>query len=252
MSGADELIHRRIVELAQMQPGGVVVDLGCGSGPTLAAFARSDPKCAVHGFDRSSDAVAKAIELLASHPGASEFSVVDLRDPVPLPDGCADAVVSYNLLECLPDPLALINEVGRLLAPGGTAVLAHVDFDSLVVAGAPQDLDRRICHASADDQQPCMDCVDGRLGRQLPGLVRRSTLCLRSAEPLVTSQTDLDGHAGRRIGGIRGTLVSAAVKGRGAVPRDDVDRWHESLVQAASLGQFFFAETAILVTAQHP
>ena len=252
MSGADELIHRRIVELAQLRPGGVVVDLGCGSGPTLAAFARSDPQCTVHGFDRSSDAVTKAAELLASHPGSSEFTAADLRDPVPLPDGCADAVVSYNLLECLPDPLALINEVGRLLAPGGTAVLAHVDFDSLVVAGAPQDLDRRICHAFADDQQPWMDCVDGRIGRQLPGLVRRSTLRLRSAEPLVTSQTDLGGHAGRRIEGIHGTLVSAAVKGRGTVPRDEVDRWHETLVQAASLGQFFFAETAILVTAQHP
>ncbi|GLW74477.1 hypothetical protein Kpho02_67750 [Kitasatospora phosalacinea] len=118
----------------------------------------------------------KRLTHLAGHKGIVELGQTDLQRPIPWPDSSADAVVSYNVLECLPDPAGLIREAARLLKPGGRLVLAHVDFDSIMVGGTPVDLDRRVCHAFADDRQPWMDHADGRMGRAIPGLIAASAL----------------------------------------------------------------------------
>ncbi|MER7703606.1 methyltransferase domain-containing protein [Kitasatospora sp. NPDC097605] len=250
MSDADELIHEYLVDSAAVREGGCVVDLGCGRGPTLAAFARRLPGARLIGFDRSAESVEAARGLLADHEGGAEIEVADLAEPLPLPDDSVDAVVSYNVLECLPDPAASLAEIARVLRPGGRAVVAHVDFDSLVIAGAGRDLDRRVCHAFTDDQQPWMDHVDGRIGRKLPGLVQDSPLLVERVHPLVTSSTELSGHARRRIEGIRHALTSAASEGRGTVSLADIETWHEALQLAADHGRFFLAETAVVVTAR--
>ncbi len=249
MSEADEPIHAYLVAEATLRPGGRVLDLGCGAGPTLAAFSRRHPDAQLLGLDHSADSVATARRLLAEHPGGVGIAAADLTEPLPLPDGHLDAAVSYNVLECLPDPAALLAETARVLRPGGRAVLAHVDFDSLVIAGADRDLDRRVCHAFTDDQQPWMDHVDGRIGRKLPGLVRDSPLRLGRVHPLVTSTTELTGHAARRIEGIRHALTTAAEEGRGSVPPTEIDAWHTAVRRAAAEGRFFLAETAVVVTA---
>ncbi|WP_380283684.1 methyltransferase domain-containing protein [Kitasatospora purpeofusca] len=250
MSDVDELIHDHLVDSAAVRDGGCVVDLGCGRGPTLAAFARRHPGARLIGFDRSAESVEAARGLLAGHRGGAEIEVADLAERLPLPDNSVDAAVSYNVLECLPDPAALLAEIARVLKPGGRLVVAHVDFDSLVISGASRDLDRRICHAFTDDQQPWMDHADGRIGRKLPGLVNASPLLVERVHPWVTSSTELSGHAGRRIEGIRQALSSAASKGRGSVSLAEIETWHEALRLAADHGRFFLAETAVVVTAR--
>ncbi|MFD9126478.1 methyltransferase domain-containing protein [Kitasatospora sp. NPDC059571] len=249
MSEADEPIHGRLVSEAQLPANGTVVDLGCGSGPTLAAFARRLPGARLVGLDRSAPDAAAARTALSGHRGATAVAVADLRRPLPLRSGCADAVVSYNVLECLPDPLALLAEAARLLRPGGRAVLAHVDFDTIVVAGPERELDRRICHAFTDDRQPWMDHADGRIGRRLPGLVRLSPLVPERVRPWVTNATELTGAAARRVEGIRHALTGAAARGSTAVTSAEVHAWHSQVLEAADSGRVFFAETAMVVTA---
>ncbi len=46
-----------------------------------------------------------------------------------------DLVYSCNLLECIPDKQRLINEVGRVLKPGGQVVFCHYDWDSQIFNG---------------------------------------------------------------------------------------------------------------------
>ncbi|WP_280702313.1 methyltransferase domain-containing protein [Kitasatospora sp. GP82] len=249
MSAADELIHDHIAETAAIPADGRVIDLGCGRGPTLAAFARRYLGARLTGLDRSAVSVEAARNLLAGRAGGVEIEVVDLGKPTPLPDRCADAVVSYNLLECLPEPAALLAEAWRLLKPGGRAVIAHVDFDSIVIAGADRELDRRICHAFTDDQQPWMDHADGRIGRKLPGLVNSSPLTLERAHPWGTSSTELTGPAARRVENIRHVLTGAVRNGRTSVEVDEIEAWYAKIEEAAECGHFFFAETALVVSA---
>lgn len=49
----NETLHDRFIELAELPERGRVVDLGCGAGPALAAFARRFPQAHLTGFDRS-------------------------------------------------------------------------------------------------------------------------------------------------------------------------------------------------------
>jgi SAM-dependent methyltransferase len=42
---------------------------------------------------------------------------------LPLPDACADAVLSVNLLEHVADDVGALEQIHRVLCPGGTAVL---------------------------------------------------------------------------------------------------------------------------------
>lgn len=252
MSVTNEALHDRFLELAGLPAEGSVVDLGCGAGPALAAFARRHPEAQLIGFDRAVESLAKARDRLRKHGGCVKLMSADLREKLPLADASVDAVVSSNLLECLPEPALLLREVHRVLRPGGRVVLSHSDFDSLVVSGAPVELDRKILHAFADDAPPWMDSSDGRMGRKLPGLVDASPLARTHVETLVTHSTELAGDAARRIGDVRGALRSTALRGSGRVDTVEVEEWYEAVQQAAADGRFFFAETAVVVAARRP
>jgi ubiquinone/menaquinone biosynthesis C-methylase UbiE len=120
--------HRWLAGLLAALPGDRVVDLGCGTGSTLAQVEAG----LALGLDVSSAALARAAEALAL-AGDTLFVLVqaDLKDPLPLADASADRVLCHDVLECLPDPDALVAEAARILRPGGRLVLAHTDYDTL-------------------------------------------------------------------------------------------------------------------------
>ncbi|MFD5565014.1 methyltransferase domain-containing protein [Kitasatospora griseola] len=229
-----------------------MVDLGCGAGPTLLALSRLAPAATLIGVDRSAEFLGQARQNLEAHPGPVMTLAADLRAPLPCGDASADTILSYNTVECVPHPEQLLVEVARVLRPGGRAIMAHVDFDSLVIAGADADLDRRVCHAFADDAQSWMDHVDGRIGRKLGLLLARSPLRLVGVEPLLTWSTALSGHAEDRIGQIRKALLSAARRGRGSVGAAEVEDWYSAVREADQLGGFFFSELAFIAIAERP
>lgn len=154
--------------------------------------------------------------------------------------------MSYNVLECLGDPAALVREAVRLLKPEGTLVLAHVDFDSIMVAGPPADLDRRVCHAFTDDCQPWMDHASGRIGRALPGLLASSGLLPKRTETLTVTSTVLAGHAERRLADMRRGLLSSAARGTTTVTAAEVSEWYAGVEAAAHDQRFFFSETTVV------
>ncbi|MEA2826864.1 MAG: hypothetical protein QOG43_1303 [Actinomycetota bacterium] len=90
-----------------------VVDLACGSGPV----GRLLPAARVVGVDRS------AGELDGARAGGTPGLLVRARaTAVPVVDGAADAVVSSMALMVLAPLDAVLDEVRRVLRPGGTFV----------------------------------------------------------------------------------------------------------------------------------
>ena len=61
---------------------------------------------------------------------ASAFHCVDLNQPLPFKDGSFDKVVSNLVLGYLDNPAATIQELMRVLAPGGTLVLSNLKPNS--------------------------------------------------------------------------------------------------------------------------
>lgn len=99
---------------------GTVVDLGCGPGLLMGHLA--DVARQVIGVDNSPRMLDAAAKLLPEGPGVS-LRIGNLEH-LPLRDGEADAAVMSLVLHHLAAPQAGIAEMGRVVRPGGQAVLA--------------------------------------------------------------------------------------------------------------------------------
>ena len=105
-------------------------DVGCGFGrltPVLSEFAS-----VVVGFEREATLVATARQLLP----ALEFIEVASLEALPAPDASAELVMTFTVLQHMPDPQAeaVIREMARVLAPGGHLLVVE-ETDPTLEAG---------------------------------------------------------------------------------------------------------------------
>jgi tRNA (cmo5U34)-methyltransferase len=101
-----------------------VLDLGIGTGETLAAVLERHPGASAVGVDKNEAMAAEAIRHLAGR--TLEVQVANLTDP--LPPGPFDLVVSALAIHHLegPDKADLFARIAGVLRPGGRFVLGDV------------------------------------------------------------------------------------------------------------------------------
>jgi SAM-dependent methyltransferase len=100
-----------------------VLDIGCSFGYGSAAVAAGGfatrPARVVVGVERDRDHLAMA---------ARRFPWVSILDAdataLPIPDGCADAVLLLDVIEHIARPELVLDEAQRVLRPGGTVVVS--------------------------------------------------------------------------------------------------------------------------------
>lgn len=114
---------------AQYVAGKCVVDCGCGEGYGTALLAET--AALAIGLDRDPEAVAYAAQKY--HHTERATHVAGSAGLLPFRDGSIDVVVCFQVLEHLPDPLAFLREVHRVLTPGGVFLLTT---PNLLVTGA--------------------------------------------------------------------------------------------------------------------
>ncbi|UWZ60111.1 methyltransferase domain-containing protein [Dactylosporangium aurantiacum] len=118
--GDDLPAYAAAVEAAALPPGGVVVDVGCGTGRALPALrAAVGPTGTVIGLDHTPQMLAKARE-----KGNGGLVLAD-AGRLPFADGSVDAVFAAGLVMHLPDPADGLRELARVTRPGGRLVLFH-------------------------------------------------------------------------------------------------------------------------------
>lgn len=120
-------VHSVIYSLIKDElPGRSLLDVGCGAG-RLAIMGAHVAAEAV-GFDFSETAVAIA-ELNARSAGrAVRFKVADIDGFCAQADRTYDVVTLVGVLEHVPDPLATLRDLHRLLSPGGLLVVSCPNF----------------------------------------------------------------------------------------------------------------------------
>jgi ubiquinone/menaquinone biosynthesis C-methylase UbiE len=102
---------------------GKILDVGCGTGLFLEAInACGDGERMVFGVD-----ISLRLLKLASHrlKGQSYLICAD-ADFLPFPNETFNTVVAFTLLQNVPDPIAALKEIKRVLMPLGTLVATYL------------------------------------------------------------------------------------------------------------------------------
>jgi ubiquinone/menaquinone biosynthesis C-methylase UbiE len=121
--GDDMPAYAAAVARADVRPGGVVIDVGCGTGRALPALRQAvGPNGSVIAADLTPEMLDAARPKAAAARAA--LVIADARR-LPFADGSADALFAAGLVNHLPDPGAGLGELARVARPGGMLVLFH-------------------------------------------------------------------------------------------------------------------------------
>ncbi len=128
--------------VGQLQPGERVVDIGSGAGiDSLISAKMVAPDGQVIGVDMT-PAMLEMARKSASEAGAGNVEFREgLAESLPVPDGWADVVISNGVLNLLPDKLAALQEMARVLKPTGRLLIGDILVQQAVPADAKQQID---------------------------------------------------------------------------------------------------------------
>lgn len=123
-------LRARAVDALNLAPGDRVLDLACGTGPNYPLLVdRVGADGTVFGVDHSAGMVAAARDRAhgRGHGDALPETAVRVAradaGTLPLPDDAMDAALCTLSLSAIPDHLAAIQELRRVVHPGGTVVV---------------------------------------------------------------------------------------------------------------------------------
>ena len=156
-------LRNRFLDLAAIEPGQRVLDIGCGTGTLLLLLKQRLPDCDAIGIDGDPKALAVA-QAKSGKQGASIRFEEALATQLPFADAHFDRVLSSLMLHHLTrdEKLAALREARRVLKPGASFHL--VDF------AAPRTLIARIATHLLHNDDRMQDNLAGRL----PTLLREA------------------------------------------------------------------------------
>ncbi len=150
---ADRLLEYRLALIRRLLTpslGGVLLEIGCGPGVHLFALAESFKRAI--GVDLSPNMIAAAQTIRRTHPCAAQIELH--AEPAErlacMKDDTADAVLCVGAFEHMPDQLAVLRQVRRVLKPGGRFVCLTLNGDYLWYRRIAPWLGTDIKHLSSD------------------------------------------------------------------------------------------------------
>ncbi|WP_042365233.1 methyltransferase domain-containing protein [Streptacidiphilus neutrinimicus] len=229
---------RAVLDALDIQPGHVVLDLGCGPGTDLGALARAaSPAGMVLGIDSDPQMTRQAMTRTADLPHVDVLTA-DVH-ALPLSPCSADRVRTDRTLQHVADVPGVLAEVRRVLRPGGRFVTAEPDWDSLAVDHPDLEIARAYTRHITD--RIVRNAV---LGRQLPRLAEQAGFTLTSVVPVTSVFREV--RAADQVLGLQRNTERAVAAGY--LTRQQAERWLDHLER----GCFFAAVTLYVVTAEAP
>lgn len=220
------------------QAGDVAVDIGCGTGAEvcrMAALVR--PAGRAVGIEPHPGLRAVA-ETRAADSGAEFVDGEALA--LPFDDASVDVVRCERVFQHLPDPAGAAREIGRILRPGGRAVVIDSDWASAVARPADPDVLRRYNESMWRRIPNPFAGRDLRAQLQEAGLVVDADI---GSTAVVFPDVLLADPVMLRVN------CGLAVQ-EGALTQDEADHFVTEFTQAAQRGEAFLAVTMFAVVAR--
>ncbi|MFW6075143.1 MAG: methyltransferase domain-containing protein, partial [Chloroflexota bacterium] len=131
-------------------PGGVVLDIGCGPGLLLEPLhERVTSEGSIHGLDLNPHFISVAERRAEMLELTNATFTVDDCHELPYRDEVFDAVVAEKLLMHVAPISRVLEEVKRVLVPGGRAVFIDYDPYTIMVAGPDPTITFRVMASAA-------------------------------------------------------------------------------------------------------
>ena len=220
-----------ILDGMRLVPGERVLDVGIGPGYLVVEMAqRVGASGQVHGIDISDSMVAMAQRRCADLPNVSLWvgDAHHLRDE----SLSHDVVACIQVLEYLAQPVTALQEIRRVLRPGGRVAIMATDWDSCVWHGPDPALTARIIDVWNEH------CTDPHLPNTLGPKLRASGFSLAGCR--VVPILSIGSHEGTYSDGMI-ELIGNYVSGRTGISPEQVSRWAEGLREMGRRGEYFFS-----------
>jgi SAM-dependent methyltransferase len=194
------------------------------------------PRSRIAGLDASAALLATAAQRTAVHRDQCILIRGDLTN-IPCRSGVFSACRIDRVLQHIPDPGRAIQELVRVLEPGGTLVAFDNDWDTLSVGTSDSDASARLTRFWSDS------FASGRIGKDLAGIFRDAGLSDICAEPKTLTLTDL--FLAEKVFDIPALL--GRMKQAGIFSEADIAAINNDLSRRAGEGTFTSGYTGYLV-----
>ena len=129
-----ELLEPHLHQHIDLSGCSSLLEIGCGVGAQLRLLARRYPGLCMTGVDISDNQIQRARLHLAKELSAGRLALHTAHgEELPFADGSFDAIYICFVLEHIPDPVAVIREASRVVAPDGVLYCTEVFNDALYI-----------------------------------------------------------------------------------------------------------------------
>jgi ubiquinone/menaquinone biosynthesis C-methylase UbiE len=123
-----DTMRNDVVEMGNIRQGSRVLDVGCGTGYTTEAVLKRLKIGEVDGIDLTPQQLMRAARKLRPRKVAVNLSRGDAEN-LPFKDETFDTIVSVGALEYFPCPNRAVQEMARVVKPGGRVVVGGPEFE---------------------------------------------------------------------------------------------------------------------------
>ncbi len=235
-------------EQLSLRAGQRLLDVGCGLGDAALALSIDlGDQGEVVGIDGSEVMLAEARVRAADATCRVRFTVGD-AGALDEPDASFDAVRTERMLQWVPDPARAVAEMARVVRPGGRVCLTDSDWSTLDFDIGDPDIAQRMLETFGVDRGR-QSTVGGRLGRlaEAAGLIPLA----ETSATQIWSSWDPD-ESPRPHGWAPMPVMAQAMVEAGQLRADEIDRFVETVEEAARQGRFTMRLTMHSVIAAAP